>query len=106
MPSSDNDRVVQAVLQMPEYQKLVKTRGRVSLAFFGITVIIYSGFILTLAYMPELFARPISPGATISVGVLSGTIVTISAVILVALYVQFSNKTFDPLLKTIARKAS
>lgn len=106
MPSSDNDRVVQAVMQLPEYQKLIKTRSRVSLAFFVTTLVIYSGFILTLAFDPELFARPIGPGATISVGVLTGTFVTISAIVLVALYVHFSNKTFDPLLQAIARKAS
>ncbi|MFT0547338.1 DUF485 domain-containing protein [Allopusillimonas ginsengisoli] len=106
MPSSDNDRVVQAVMQLPEYQELIRTRARVSLAFFVTTLVIYSGFILTLAFNPELFARPISAGATISIGILTGTFVTISAIILVALYVNFSNKRFDPLLKTIVRKVS
>jgi uncharacterized membrane protein (DUF485 family) len=40
------------------------------------------------------------------VGVLTGTIVTASAVLLVALYVRLSNKTFDPLLEAIVRKTS
>ncbi|TEA80056.1 DUF485 domain-containing protein [Allopusillimonas ginsengisoli] len=106
MPSSDHDRVVQAVMRLPEYQQLVKIRSRVSLSFFMATLIIYSGFILTLAFNPELFARPVNAGLTISIGVLVGACVTVSAVVLVALYVRFSNKKFDPLLETIARKVS
>ncbi|MYN14507.1 DUF485 domain-containing protein [Pusillimonas sp. TS35] len=105
MPSSDHDRVVQAVLRLPEYQRLVKTRNRASLGFFLTTLVIYSGFILTLAFDPGLFARPIAPGMSISTGLATGTLVTISAVILVAAYVHLSNKTFDPLLEAIVRKA-
>ena len=106
MPSSDHDRVVQAVLRLPEYQRLVKTRNRVSLGFFLATLIIYASFILTLAFNPALFARPLAAGLTVSIGVATGTLVTVSAVILVAMYVHLSNKTFDPLLEAIVRKAS
>ena len=106
MPSSDHDRVVQAVMQLPEYQQLIKRRNRASLGFFAATLIIYAGFILTLAFDPDLFARPLAPSLTMSVGVLAGTVVTASAVVLVALYVRLSNKVFDPLLEAIARKTS
>jgi len=106
MPSSDHDRVVAAVMQLPEYQRLIKSRNRASLAFLTVTIIIYAGFILTLAFDPALFARPVAPSLTLSVGVLAGTLVTASAVLLVALYVRLSNKTFDPLLEAIVRKTS
>ena len=95
--------VVEHVLNHPRYPELVQGRTRISLIFFGITLIIYAGFILTMAYLPEVFARPLSPNWTMSAGLLVGLLVACSAVILIALYVYFSNKWFDPLLDEIVR---
>lgn len=95
--------VVEQVLNHPRYAALVKSRTRVSMIFFGLTLAIYSGFILTMAYLPEVFARPLGPGWTMSVGLLVGLLVACSAVILIALYVYLSNKWFDPLLDEIVR---
>jgi len=95
--------IVQEVLKHPKYIELVKRRTRVSLIFFAAALVIYSGFILTLAFVPDLFAQPIAEGWTMSVGVLTGVLVVFSAVIMIALYVRFSNKNFDPLLEDIVR---
>lgn len=95
--------IVQEVLKHPKYVELVKRRTRVSMTFFVTALVIYSGFILTLAFLPELFAQPIGDGWTMSVGVLTGVLVVFSAVIMIALYVHFSNKHFDPLLDAIVR---
>lgn len=96
-----NDEIVRRVVEHPKYQELVQKRTRVSLAFFALMVVIYAGFILTLAYLPELFSRPIGAGYTMSIGVLSATLVAVSAVLMIAAYVRFSNKHFDPLIKAI-----
>jgi uncharacterized membrane protein (DUF485 family) len=98
-----NKDVVSAVMQHPKYQELLRRRNRMSMQFFWTTLIIYSGFILTLAFDPELFGRPVADNITLSIGVLSGTIVAISAVILVAVYIYYSSKIFDPLLKSIVK---
>ncbi|MEZ2745621.1 DUF485 domain-containing protein [Halopseudomonas bauzanensis] len=95
--------VVAEVLRHPKYQELVKRRTRVSMAFFGVTLLIYAGFILTMAYLPEIFAQPLGPNWTMSVGLFVGLLVACSAVILIALYTYFSNKVFDPLLAAIMR---
>lgn len=97
------DTIVEKVLKHPKYAELVQRRTRVSMAFFAVALLIYSGFILTLAYMPEVFAQPLGAGWTMSVGVFAGILVVFSAVIMIALYVYFSNKTFDPLLEEIVR---
>ncbi|HZJ93104.1 MAG TPA: DUF485 domain-containing protein [Thiopseudomonas sp.] len=97
------DTVVDKVLKHPKYAELVQRRTKVSMAFFAVALVIYSGFILTLAFMPEVFAQPIGPGWTMSVGVLTGILVVFSAVIMIALYTYVSNKTFDPLLEAIMR---
>lgn len=100
--SSSRDLVAE-VIRNPKYQELLQRRNRISLIFFVITLIIYAGFILTLAFDPELFGRPIG-NMTISIGVFTATLVLISASILVALYVYLSNKIFDPLLKDIIQE--
>ena len=97
------DTSVEKVLKHPEYAELVRRRTRVSMIFFAVALAIYSGFILTLAYLPEVFAQPLGPGWTMSVGVLTGILVVFSAVIMIALYTYFSNKIFDPLLSAIMR---
>lgn len=95
--------VVAEVLKHPKYQELVKRRTRVSMSFFGLTLLIYAGFILTMAYLPEVFAQPLGVTWTMSVGLFVGLLVACSAVILIALYTYFSNKVFDPLLAAIMR---
>lgn len=97
------DTVVDKVLKHPKYAELVQRRTKISMSFFVVALVIYSGFILTLAYMPDVFAQPIGEGWTMSVGVLTGILVVFSAVIMIALYTYFSNKIFDPLLEAIMR---
>ncbi|QKH45929.1 DUF485 domain-containing protein [Achromobacter denitrificans] len=96
---------VAAVLRHPRYQELLRRRSRTSLLFFTITGVIYAGFILTLAFDPVFFARPL-PGMTMSIGVLTGTLVVCSAVVLIAAYVRISNTVFDPLLTAIIKDVS
>lgn len=97
--SSSRD-IVAEVIHNPKYQELLTRRTRISMAFFVVTLIIYAGFILTLAFDPELFGRPLG-NLTMSIGVFVATIVLVSASVLVALYVYISNKVFDPLLKAV-----
>jgi len=97
--SSTRD-LVREISANPKYRELLRRRGRISIAFFVITFIIYSGFILTLAFDPELFGRPVGD-ATISIGVLTATIVLISASVLIGIYVYISNKIFDPLIQSV-----
>jgi uncharacterized membrane protein (DUF485 family) len=69
-------------------------------------LVVYAGFILTLAFWPEVFAEPIGAGFTMSVGVLSATLVAVSAVIMIAAFVHLSNKRYDPLIEAIVRDVS
>jgi uncharacterized membrane protein (DUF485 family) len=65
-------------------------------------VIVYAGFILTLAFDPELFSRSVG-SMTMTIGVLSAAIVLLSAVVLVSAFVYISNKVYDPLLAQIMK---
>lgn len=96
--------LVEKVSKNEKYQKLIRIKNRTSLIFFAITFVIYAGFILTLAFDPKLFGTPIADGMTTSLGIVLGTLVIISAFVLVALYVYISNKIFDPLLAEITEE--
>lgn len=100
--SSSRDMVAE-VMRNPKYQELLRRRSRISTVFFIITLIIYAGFILTLAFNPELFGQAIG-GMTMSVGVLAATLVLVSASILISVYVYISNKVFDPLLEEVIKE--
>ncbi|QOW22263.1 DUF485 domain-containing protein [Novilysobacter avium] len=97
------NNVVERVLAHPKFQELTRRRGRTSLWFFLLMLVVYAGFILTLAYWPEVFARPIGPGYTMSVGVLTAIIVAVSAVVMISAFVHLSNKYYDPLIDAIVR---
>ena len=103
MPTQDD--ILSSVQRHPKYQELLKRRNRTSMLFFVITAVIYAGFILTLAYNPGLFSRPL-PGMTMSLGILSGVLVALSAVVLIAAYVYISNRVFDPLIAAIVKDVS
>lgn len=95
--------VVERVLAHPKYQELHRRRGRASLFFFVLMLVVYSGFILTLAYWPEVFAQPLAAGMTMSVGVFAAVLVCVSAVLMIAAFVHLSNKHYDPLIAAIVR---
>ena len=100
------DDVVAKVLAHPKYQELHRRRGRASLFFFVLMLVVYSGFILTLAYWPEVFAQPLTAGMTMSVGVFAAVLVCISAVLMIAAFVHLSNKHYDPLIDASVREGS
>lgn len=67
---SRTEDVTARVLANPKYHQLVRKRNAISLAFFAVMLVVYAGFILTLAFVPELFARPIGAGFTTSIFIL------------------------------------
>lgn len=97
---SESRDVIAEVTRNPKYQELLQRRNRISFLFFAVTIIIYAGFILTLAFDPTLFGQPVGD-LTMSIGVLTAILVLLSAIVLVSVYVYISNKVFDPLLNEI-----
>lgn len=95
--------VVEAVLKHPKYHELVQRRTRLSMTFFWIALVLYTSFILTLAYVPKLFATPLAAGMALNWGLLCGFLIIIVAVLMIMFYVHLSNKHFDPILAEIVR---
>lgn len=84
----------------PDYDRLVKRRRVFSLWLATAMLLIYYGFILILAFLPDEFGEPIS-NMTMTIGIPAGIFVILSAFILTAVYVWRANSEFDRLTRNI-----
>ncbi len=82
-----NDLRVKAVTD------LAAKRWRFSLWLTLAMMVIYFGFILLIAYNKPLLGTLIAPG--LSLGILLGALVIVSAWVLIYLYVRWANNYFD-----------
>lgn len=79
------------------FVELVDTRNRYNWTMAIIMMVIYFVFILLIAFQPGLLATKITAGSPISVGILSGFVVILIAVIMTGMYIMRANKEFDRL---------
>lgn len=92
----------QAILQSPEFKKLVSKRWSVSLILTLIILVIYIGFLLVVAFNKELLALKISHSITWALPVGLGIILT--AWLLTGIYVFWANNTYDDAVQEIKNK--
>ena len=85
----------------PEFKILVKQRRKFSLILTFIVLLVYFSFILTLAYAPTVFARPLFEGSVITIGIPIGIGIILIAFILTGIYVKKANTHFDATLKRL-----
>lgn len=99
----DNDAIIERVKADPKFQELVRKRTTFAWALSLLMVIIYFGFVLTVAFDKELLGRSLFGGVT-TVGIPIGLGVILSAFILTGIYVARANSAFDELTKQIIEK--
>ena len=83
-------------------QALAAQRQRVSLILSGAMMFIYFGFILLIAFNKPLLGSLVLPG--LSLGILLGALVIISAWILIFIYVRWANNHYDDKIAQLRRK--
>ena len=81
------------MLSDPEFLALARRKHSISLVLTVITVTIYFGFILTLAFAPEALSGRVAGGAT--VGIPLGIGVIVAAWLLTGIYVRWANTEYD-----------
>jgi uncharacterized membrane protein (DUF485 family) len=91
LPVSDKLRAVDAA------------RWRIAITLTVAMTVIYIGFILLIAYAKPLLATPITEG--LSLGILLGALVIVSAWLLIAVYVRWANRHYDPAIAAIRHQA-
>jgi uncharacterized membrane protein (DUF485 family) len=77
----------------PDLHALMAARWRIAVALTAAMMIVYFGFILLVAFNKPLLATMIAPG--LSLGILLGALVIVSAWVLIWVYVQWANRHYD-----------
>lgn len=83
-------------------QALAAERWRVSLILTGAMMFIYFGFILLIAFNKPLLGSLVVPG--LSLGILLGALVIVSAWVLIFIYVRWANSSYDDQIAKLRRK--
>lgn len=84
---------VKEILESPKFQDLVKKRLTVSLSLTALMLIVYFGFILTIAFKKELLATKI--GEHITLGLPIGISIIVFAWLLTGFYTRWANRDYD-----------
>ena len=95
MTPSPTDRAA----QLAATRSLARARWRVAAVLTLLMVGVYFGFILLVAYRPALLGGLVSDG--LSLGIVLGALVIVSAWALTLIYVQWANRVYDPALAAL-----
>ena len=90
------DELLERVRTNPQYLELTRKRSRLSWTLTAIMLAIYYGFILLIAFAPEVLKQKIGDGAT-TLGFPLGIGVILSAILLTGIYVWRANGEYDSL---------
>ncbi len=74
-------------------------RWRVAALLTTGMVLVYFGFIVLVAFQPQLLATLVSDG--LSIGIVLGACVIVSAWVLTWLYISWANRVYDPALAAL-----
>ncbi|MGH8434744.1 MAG: DUF485 domain-containing protein [Pseudomonas sp.] len=97
----NNDSIYRRIEQSPRFKELVAKRERFAWILSAIMLGLYVAFILIIAFDPQLFGKPISPGSATTWGIPVGVGLIVSAFVLTGIYVFRANGEFDDLNQAI-----
>lgn len=82
-----------AVQESPRLARIAARRLRFALFLTAVTMTVYFGFILLVAFDKPLLGRLVSPG--LSVGIVLGALVILASWLLTFVYVRWANGVYD-----------
>ena len=100
---SDQHRGNLQLLEDPEFKDLVSRKNRISLILTVLTLIVYYGFIMLIAFNRELFGRPFAGKVTLGIPIGIGVILL--SWVFTGIYVRWANSKYDAMVANIQRKA-
>ena len=101
-----SESISNKIQQNPKYLELANRRGRMAWTLSAIVCVIFYGFILMIAFTPDILTAPIAAGSVIPLGLPLGVGVIVVCCVLTGIYVYESNQVFDPLFEEIVKEAS
>jgi len=75
---------------------VARTRWRLAGALTATMMVVYFGFLSLVAWAPRSLGQRLAPG--LSLGVLLGALVIVSAWVLTWVYVRWANAVYDPMV--------
>lgn len=96
--------IIEKIKSDPDFIRLTVSRSRFAWILSLVILVIYFGFVLTIAFDPSLLGTPLSEGSVTTVGIPVGIGVIVSAFILTGIYVRRANGEFDELNRRIKEK--
>ncbi len=91
--------------QNPKFQELVATRKKLGWSLTILTLVIYFGFILVIAFDPKFLGTPLGAGTVMTLGLPVGLAVIIATFLIIGYYVQRANATYDELTRQIVEES-
>jgi uncharacterized membrane protein (DUF485 family) len=88
----------------PKFQELVAKRRSLGWSLTFLTLVIYFGFILLVAFEPKLLGTPIGNGVT-TLGMPVGLAVIVATFLIVGFYVMRANAIYDVLTRQIVEES-
>lgn len=89
------------MLRQPRFERLHRARRTFSWTLTAVMLLVYFGFILTLAFRPDWLAVPLTPGQPMTVGIPIGFGMFAFTFAMVAIYVHRSNTVYDKMIDEI-----
>ena len=86
-------------LHHDELTRVAAARWRIAIALTGAMMTVYFGFILLVAYNKPLLGVQVAPG--LSLGILLGALVIVSAWVLTWIYVRWANRHYDERIRNL-----
>lgn len=98
------DGKLEELRQSKEYETLVSTRSKIKWPLAILMLAVYYGFVMVIAFEPEIFGTKIGDGHT-SLGIVVGLLVILFSFVITGIYVHKANKTLEPLVEKLHEKA-
>lgn len=89
----------------PRFAELVAKRTRFAGLLAAIVLVVFYGFVLLVAFAPELIGQRLSEGSNLTIGIAVGLFQFIFFWVLTYVYVRRANGEFDALNTEIVRAA-
>lgn len=94
------------IAEDPRFLKFVAKRNNYSIVMAVLGALAYYGFILLVAFNPQLMAQKLGAGMTTSLGVPLGLGVIVFTIVITWIYVRRANTEFDDEAAEIIKGAS
>ena len=98
--------LIERIENSDAFYALVRRRRRLAWIMAAVILVLYSGFILLVAFAPDLLGRPIAEGQVTTIGIPLGLLLIIASIALTGIYVRRANTVYDAAMRRLIEDLS